>query len=140
MSQRTIISDFCDSLSAHLMCFEYPGYGLCGGRAAEADCNALAEQAYAFLSSQLELKDEQILLVGQSIGTGVVTELARKLTEQQRTPLALVLISPLTSVREFAKELSSFGNLVFDRFTNLKKVLTPLSLACAASHTLAPIR
>eukprot|EP00730_Choanoeca_flexa_P000467 TRINITY_DN10207_c0_g2_i2.p1 TRINITY_DN10207_c0_g2~~TRINITY_DN10207_c0_g2_i2.p1 ORF type:complete len:339 (+),score=49.43 TRINITY_DN10207_c0_g2_i2:63-1079(+) len=129
----TVASELAEKTCSHLFAFEYPGYGLCDGRAAEHECSNLAETAYNFLTNELQIHDQQIILVGQSIGSGVACELAQRLATQGRSPRALVLISPFTSIKSMAKNMTSLGALVIDRFVNVRKV-SSLTLPTCVAH------
>lgn len=98
---------------------EYPGYGL--SRAQKASEPALYEAAEVALA-ELErrgVRAESLVLVGQSLGSGVATELAAR-----GHGAALVLIAPFTSIPAVARRFAPFlplDLLLRDRFDNLAK-------------------
>ena len=100
---------------------EYPGYGL--ARASSSNETALyaaAERALRHLHGPLGVSKERTVLQGQSLGSGVAVEMARRGYAGR-----LVLISPYTSMVEMAGLVAPFlptRLLVRDRFDNLKKV------------------
>lgn len=53
--------------------------------------------------NRLGFKQQNIIVMGRSIGTGVALELMRKIT-----PGALVLISPFSSIKSLAREVAGF--------------------------------
>lgn len=56
--------------------FDYPGYGLSGGKPNEMGCYENAHRVYDWLIHCKGFKGKDIVVVGYSIGTGVATELA----------------------------------------------------------------
>jgi len=79
--------------------FEYSGYGLhtCN-ESTEYNCNADIYQVYKYLTNELKVEPDKIILYGKSIGTGVVCDLACYLSLNKKPPAGLILISPLSSV------------------------------------------
>jgi uncharacterized protein len=74
---------------------EYPGYGLLrsGGEPSEEAIYASAEKALHHLESRLGVRRDQMVLQGQSLGSGVAVEMARRGWGKK-----LVLVSPYTSI------------------------------------------
>jgi pimeloyl-ACP methyl ester carboxylesterase len=99
---------------------EYPGYGLANGaHASEASIYAAAEAALAYLQSKLGVPREAVVLQGQSLGTGVAVEMARR-----GYGAKLVLVSPYTSMVDMAARVAPFLPvqwLVRDRYDTLGK-------------------
>ncbi len=75
----------------HVYLLEYPGYGSRPGQPTERSLKKAAEQALAQLNDQ----HPRVVIVGESLGTGVATHLAGKRPEQVD---ALLLISPFPSL------------------------------------------
>jgi hypothetical protein len=59
-----------------------------------------AEIVYDFINQVLNISENNIILLGRSIGTGPVTYLGR-----ERNPGAIILISPFTSIKDVAKNM-----------------------------------
>jgi uncharacterized protein len=78
---------------------DYRGYGRSRGRPSEAGTYLDAQAAYAWLRER-GFQPAQILAVGESLGGGVATELARR-----ETLGGLVLLSSFTSVPDLGAEL-----------------------------------
>jgi pimeloyl-ACP methyl ester carboxylesterase len=76
---------------------EYPGYGLLDGPPSEERAYASVDAALRWLHGPLQTPPERILLVGQSLGTGVATEMALR-----GHGARLALISPFTSTDDVA--------------------------------------
>ena len=98
---------------------EYPGYGL--SRANPPGEQAIyqdAETALQHLAS-LGVPVSSVVLEGQSLGTGVAVEMARRGYGSR-----LVLISPYTSIVDMARHVAPFlpvGRLVTERFDTASK-------------------
>lgn len=99
---------------------DYRGYGRSEGRACEKGLYRDAEAALRFFCDEYGLKADEVVYVGRSLGAGVALELALR-----EKPAALVLESPLASVREMAGVIGylfPLRLLVVDRFDNIGKV------------------
>ncbi|WP_225413151.1 alpha/beta hydrolase [Stigmatella hybrida] len=80
---------------------EYPGYGLARAQGpSEAGLYAAAEAALAHLHRELGVPWERVVLQGQSLGSGVAVEMARR-----GYGTRLVLITPYTSLADVGARL-----------------------------------
>ncbi len=101
-----------------ILAAEYRGYGGNPGRPSEQGLYADGRAAYAFALSQ-GIAPENIVLVGNSLGTGVATHLASEVEAR-----ALVLISPFDSLAATASRHMRFlpvRRLLRDRYDNEAK-------------------
>ncbi len=83
---------------------------------------------FNYVVNKLGFKEENIIVLGRSIGTGIALELMQKVK-----PGALALISPFTSIKSLAKEFAGFlGQLLakenYDNRTNIMSVSCPTFL------------
>jgi pimeloyl-ACP methyl ester carboxylesterase len=103
-----------------VLAIEYPGYGLAGRfETTEEHVYADAQAALAFASGELGVASGDTVLWGQSLGTGVATEMARRGLGGR-----LVLLSPMTSMVDMARRVVPFlpvSVLVRDRYESLTK-------------------
>ena len=105
---------------------EYRGYGGNPGRPTEKGLNLDAISALNFLREQ-KVADKNIILYGESLGTGVAVQLATTMKAK-----AIILESPYTSIAEVAQQPYWYVPakwLVFDRFELLgiiKNIQSPL--------------
>ena len=105
---------------------EYRGYGGNPGRPTEKGLNLDAISALNFLREQ-KVADKNIILYGESLGTGVAVQLATTMKAK-----AIILESPYTSIADVAQQLYWYVPakwLVFDRFELLgiiKNIQSPL--------------
>ena len=102
-------------LGVSVLLVEYPGYGGSDGRASRQSIGEVFLTAYDWLAARPDVNEEDIIGVGRSLGTGIITDLAR-----HRPLRALVLQSAYTSTATFAKRYLLPGFLVRDRFDNLE--------------------
>jgi hypothetical protein len=101
---------------------EYPGYGLSAGEPTEASLDDAAQAALDYLREMLHVPTDRIVIEGQSIGTGVAVEMARRGLGSR-----LMLISPYTSVADLGKSVLPYHPrklLVRDQFDSEAKAPT----------------
>ncbi|KAF8407907.1 hypothetical protein HHK36_007045 [Tetracentron sinense] len=80
-------------LRVNLMGYDYSGYGQSSGKPTEQDTYADIEAAYGCLEEIYGVKEEDIILYGQSVGSGPTLDLATRLPRLR----AVVLHSPIMS-------------------------------------------
>uniref|UniRef100_A0A2P2JEU7 Protein ABHD17B n=2 Tax=Rhizophora mucronata TaxID=61149 RepID=A0A2P2JEU7_RHIMU len=89
--------DLFNELSLHLrvnlMGYDYSGYGQSSGKPSEQNTYADIEAAYRCLEQKYGAKEEDIILYGQSVGSGPTLDLATRLPRLR----AVVLHSPIAS-------------------------------------------
>ncbi|KAL5177022.1 Alpha/beta hydrolase domain-containing protein 17C [Glycine soja] len=89
--------DLFSQLSLHLrlnlLCYDYSGYGQSSGKPSEQNTYADIEAAYKCLVEMYGAKEEDIILYGQSVGSGPTTDLATRLPNLR----AVILHSPILS-------------------------------------------
>ncbi|PON53117.1 Alpha/beta hydrolase fold [Parasponia andersonii] len=80
-------------LRVNLMGYDYSGYGQSSGKPTEYNTYADIDAAYKCLKEQYGVKDEQLILYGQSVGSGPTVDLASRIP----TLRGVVLHSPILS-------------------------------------------
>jgi hypothetical protein len=108
-----------DKKSWTIHIFEYPGYGARQGSPSEELFKATAGEAVASLFIE---NYDRLYLVGESIGTGVVTHLADQYSERID---GLLLITPFTSLVDVGMKhypIFPIGLLLRERFDNVKSL------------------
>ncbi|VVA17831.1 PREDICTED: ABHD17B [Prunus dulcis] len=80
-------------ISAMFCRYDYSGYGQSSGKASEQNTYADIEAAYKCLEESYGTKQEDIILYGQSVGSGPTLDLAARLPQLR----AVVLHSPILS-------------------------------------------
>ncbi|KVH92617.1 hypothetical protein Ccrd_005343 [Cynara cardunculus var. scolymus] len=87
---------FCElslHLRVNLMGYDYTGYGQSSGKPSEQNTYADIEAAYRCLEQTYGVKEEDMILYGQSVGSGPTLDLASRLSRLR----AVVLHSPILS-------------------------------------------
>ncbi|KAJ9562200.1 hypothetical protein OSB04_007360 [Centaurea solstitialis] len=87
---------FCElslHLRVNLMGYDYTGYGQSSGKPSEQNTYADIEAAYRCLEETYGVKEEDVILYGQSVGSGPTLDLASRLSRLR----AVVLHSPILS-------------------------------------------
>lgn len=85
---------------------------------------------YQFLLNVCEIKQEDIILVGRSIGAGPACWLARKFS-----PSAVALINPFKSIKEVAKaKLGRVTNVMSGEWFNNLEAIKSMSFPLALIH------
>lgn len=112
--------DLFTELSLHLrinlMGYDYSGYGQSTGKPSEQNTYADIEAAYECLEETYGVKEEDIILYGQSVGSGPTVDMGSRLSRLR----ALVLHSPILSgVRVLHPVKRTYW---FDIFKNIDKI------------------
>ncbi len=112
---------FAEDSNYSLLAITYRGYPGSSGSPSEQGFYLDGQAAVDFIYAQ-GFKDKNIILYGESIGSGVATEMATKLNAK-----ALILESPFTSVEMVAKKTYWFlpvSLMLKDKFDNKEKLQT----------------
>ncbi|KAL5095735.1 hypothetical protein RYX36_000062 [Vicia faba] len=88
-----LFSELSIHLRVNLLCYDYSGYGQSSGKPSEQNTYADIEAAYKCLVEMYGAKEEDIILYGQSVGSGPTTDLASRLPNLR----AVILHSPILS-------------------------------------------
>nr|XP_016439998.1 PREDICTED: protein ABHD17B-like [Nicotiana tabacum] len=88
-----LFTELSHHLRVNLMGYDYSGYGRSTGKPSEQNTYADIEAAYRCLEETYGVKEEDIILYGQSVGSGPTLDLASRLSRLR----AVVLHSPILS-------------------------------------------
>ncbi|VWU49656.1 alpha/beta hydrolase, putative [Hepatocystis sp. ex Piliocolobus tephrosceles] len=115
-------------LHVNILAIEYVGFGLCylEGSTNQYNINRRALAAYNFLCS-LNLKSENILLFGRSIGTGAATKLAYILKLLNKNVGGIILHAPFISIQKLAEDYTKYASYFIENIYDNYKNLTVLS-------------
>lgn len=119
---------------------EYPGYGMAAGSASERSIYVAAEAALQHLQGELGVPRHRVVLEGQSLGSGVATEMAAR-----GHGARMVLLSPYTSIVDMAARFAPFlpaRVYVRDRFDSASKapgIRIPVLVIHGTRDTLIPV-
>lgn len=126
ISHRLLHADLLLQTGAGAFLIDYRGYGRSQGRPSETGTYLDAEAAYDWLRER-GYTPENILVVGESLGGGVASELALR-----REIGGLVLLSSFTSVPDLGAELFPWlpvrwlGSIQYDTQSRLPDLSTPV--------------
>ncbi|KAF5382705.1 hypothetical protein D9615_002815 [Tricholomella constricta] len=99
---------YSSRLGANVLAIDYRGFADSTGKPSEPGLVRDARAAWDWLLAQ-GAKEEDILLVGHSLGTGVVSQLAAQLSDEGSKSRGVVLLSPFSSIREVLNTYHIFG-------------------------------
>ncbi|GMI77007.1 hypothetical protein like AT5G38220 [Hibiscus trionum] len=85
--------ELCNRLRVNLMGYDYSGYGQSTGKPTECNTYADIDAVYKCLKEEYGVKDEQLILYGQSVGSGPTVDLGSRLPNLR----GVVLHSPILS-------------------------------------------
>jgi fermentation-respiration switch protein FrsA (DUF1100 family) len=108
------------ALRESVLIVDYPGYGRSAGTPTEAGCYAAADAAYDYLTGTRRVPPEQVVLYGESLGGGVVVDLASR-----RPHRGLVLVSTFTTIPDVGQRLFPWLPVRWvmrNRFDSLAKI------------------
>ncbi len=119
MSHRIGKVSLLHDLGANVFLFDYRGYGKSKGTPSEKGFYADISAAYQYLIDDQGLRPEEVIVYGESIGSGAAIDLAF------RKPVrALIVEAGFTSVQDMARRIFPFipSVILSNRFDNLAKI------------------
>ncbi len=103
-----------------LLAVSYRGYGQSTGSPTEEGLYNDARASIKFIQDKFKIKESDIILYGESLGTGVAVQMATEFNIK-----AVILEAPFTSMVDMAKKLYPIfpvGIMLKDRFESLNKI------------------
>ncbi len=129
------------TLNVSVALFDYPGYGKSSGSPSEAGCYAAGDAVIDWLMQHKQIPKRRHILFGESLGGGVVSELATRHEHK-----VLVLTKTFTSLPAVAKRMFPMlptHTLMSNRFETLRKlpkIHTPVFIAHGTADELVPFQ
>ena len=109
-----IVLELLRQMGFAVFSYDYPGYGISTGKPSEQGAYQAIDAAYDYLTQQLKISPNQIIVYGRSVGGGPSVDLA------SRKPVAgLILESTFISTFRVKIDLPLYP---FDKFANLSKI------------------
>ena len=115
------LQNLYDNTKYNIFIFDYRGYGKSDGNVSESVSYQDSFSAIEFLNTNYSIPINQLILFGRSLGASIACEIATKIT-----PLALLLESAFTSIRDMTKFkfpfLPGIEYLISDKFNTYDKL------------------
>lgn len=120
---------FCE-LGCDVLIVDYRGYGENAGSPSEAGLNHDADAVWQYATEELKRPASQIILFGESLGGGVATGLASRLSDRGVVPGGLLIrasFSSLVDAARFHYPWLPVDWLLYDRFPSVDRIA---SISC----------
>ncbi|GMH22586.1 hypothetical protein Nepgr_024429 [Nepenthes gracilis] len=111
------------NLRVNLMGYDYSGYGASAGKPSEANTYADIEAVYECLETEYGISQEDLILYGQSVGSGPTLHLAAKLPRLRGVVLHSAILSGL---RVLCHVKFSFCFDIYRNIDKIRKVKCPV--------------
>lgn len=111
------------NLRVNLMGYDYSGYGASTGKPSEANTYADIEAVYECLESEYGVSQEDLILYGQSVGSGPTLHLAAKLPRLRGVVLHSAILSGL---RVLCRLKFTFCFDIYKNVNKIRKVKCPV--------------
>ncbi len=126
--------EYFHALGFGVISYDYPGYGESGGSPDEEGCYRAIEKTYHHLTASLGISPSDLVLVGQSVGSGPACWLAAR-----QDHAALILISPFMSAFRSVTRIPLFPGDRFPNHQHLTQVTSPLLVIHGEKDKVIPI-
>ena len=135
---RAVLAQAIHDRGFGVLLMDYRGYGGNPGQPSEAGLAHDARAARTFLLDEAGITPEELIYLGESIGTGVVSRLA-----VEHPPAAMVLRSPMTSFPAVVQSLYGVpvSWILRDRYPvreDVERGTVPLAVVYGSGDTLVP--
>lgn len=142
VTHRMYLANAAIMCGAAVLLYDYRGYGLSTGKPSLAGLLEDGQAAYDFAVTELGYTPDQIVNLGESVGTGVACRLA-----SEKPSAALVLQSPVASLPAVARAgvflFGAYPDVLFpephfDNVAQIKRVHVPVLLLHGKKDRLVP--
>ena len=124
----------------NVFAFDYRGFGRNGGTPTEAGVYEDALTAYRYLTQQLDVVPERIILAGRSLGSAVALDLATRVPAGGLFLLSAIDSVPATGARlYFWAPVRLLASQQFDSMTKAPRVTVPVLQVHATDDWMVPI-
>lgn len=125
------IQSFSDEYGVNVICYDYPGFGLTtsNNNIDENGCYECHEAIVKYATNELNIDKNDLILIGQSLGTGVVVDYISK--EKNEWNNLVILLSPYKSIPRIVLDSNMIDNLTkyqFNSFTKIDKAKCPIKI------------
>eukprot|EP01036_Dinobryon_divergens_P032101 gene32101-41624_t len=134
-------NEFSKELWVNVLAYDYEGYGKAGGESSEANCYDDIDAAYNFLTEKMQMKPENIVLYGRSLGSGPSCYLAERLQKENIQIGGIILQSPLLSVYRVAFNFRfTLPGDMFPNVDRIRQVRCPVFVIHGTRDEIVPFR
>lgn len=130
--------------AANIFIFDYRGYGNSAGQPSERGFYRDARAAWNYLLTRPDIDPQRIILYGRSLGTAAAVELAAA-PPAGTEPYAVILYSPLTSLRAMARAVHTrlplhwLAGGQFNSLARIGGVAAPILIIHSAADEIIPV-
>lgn len=117
-----------------IFAYDYHGYGKSEGRPSEKNTYLDINAAFNYLTQNLKISPDRIILYGRSLGTGPTVELASK-----THPAGIILESPMVSAFRVVTILPLFPIDKYENTQKISKISSPILFIHGTADTTIPI-
>jgi pimeloyl-ACP methyl ester carboxylesterase len=119
------LSRYAETLGVDVIGYDYPGYGIAGGKPSEQTVNEALESVYKHATVDLGYRAERIIFFGQSIGTGPTCAIVSRLVKSGVKVGGMILQCPYKSIAEIAVDhVGSVGYAIQGSWRNVDAILS----------------
>lgn len=104
-----------------ILAYDYPGYGISDGSPDEDGCYDACQSAWNHLTQKLAVPPHQIIIYGQSVGSGPSVWLA-----EHESCAGLMLVTPFISAFRTVTRVPLFPGDRFQNISRIESIQTPL--------------
>lgn len=136
------LKQLSDYLNVNIICYDYQGYGFSDGTCCEQNCYDDLKSIIDYVKNEGD-SSKKIILVGHSLGTGVVIDFVSK--NNWRYPV--MIISPYKSMARIVTDEYSYSSSyiaspidIFDSYSKMSNVKCPVKIVHGVVDSLIDVR
>lgn len=118
-----------DKYGIDVICYDYPEYGLTTGTPTEHTCTQCLESVVHYVQNKLNISSKNIILYGQSLGTGVTIDY---LSKHHSWKQPVILVSPYKSIPKVVIDYSitdyTFNKYTFNSLSKIENIKCPIKI------------
>lgn len=115
----------------HFLIIEYPRYGFADGHPSEEAINLISCQIFDFVTDKFRISSNQIIIFGNSIGTGPTCYLSNYCSKKKKKLAGVILHAPYVSLHDIADDVIwCLPYLFLNRWDSFKYIIDPNVMDC----------
>ncbi|KZT60685.1 alpha/beta-hydrolase [Calocera cornea HHB12733] len=104
----SLYSALSTRLNVNVVAIDYRGFGENAGKPSQAGLTRDARAAFDWVTKDMGVDTVRVMLMGQSLGTGVVSQLAAELESEGIRPRGIVLVAAFENIEELLSTYTIF--------------------------------